>query len=118
MTEETKEVKVEEQVEEAKIEEPVEETKVEEPVEEAKVEKPSTEVVVEVPAEVMAKVGPIQKTPEEASKDLQGKKKTSKKKISHYNKVECLAEIERLEKAGHKYSKYYQEVKKRALSLS
>ena len=50
-----------------------------------------------------------------ASKELQGKKATTKKKVRCYTKEEALAEIKRLEKAGHQNSKYYATVKRRAL---
>ena len=49
---------------------------------------------------------PKKKTPQEEHKELQGKKKTSKKKIKYYSKTEAIQEIERLDKANHQTSKY------------
>jgi len=50
----------------------------------------------------------------EDHKQLQGKKQTAKKKVRNYNHQECLHELNRLERAGHQLSKYYDLVKARA----
>jgi hypothetical protein len=49
----------------------------------------------------------------EANKELQGKKATTKKKVRAYTHAEAVAEMARLERAGHQSSKYYKDVKKR-----
>ena len=52
-------------------------------------------------------------TKKEAHKELQGKKKTSKKKVKNYTHAECSSEIGRLERANHQQSKYYKTVDRR-----
>lgn len=54
----------------------------------------------------------------EASKKLQGKKATIKKKINKYTRSETYDELKRLEKAGHQQSIYYLRVKERAQELA
>ena len=60
-------------------------------------------------------------TPEqikEAHKELQSKKTTNKKKVRFYNHAEAQAELQRLERANHQYSKYYKVVKKRVTATA
>ena len=50
----------------------------------------------------------------DAHKELQGKKATKKKKVKSYTHAEAIAELQRLERAGHQQSGYYKDVKHRA----
>ena len=119
MTEEVKAEVVEEKagvVEEVKAEVVEEKAGV---VEEAKVEEQAVAVeeVVSAP-EVIVPPAPPKKTPQELNKEMQGERKTTKKKIQRFTREECFEELKRLErKTGHKNSKYYADVKNRALSL-
>ena len=97
-----------------------EETKVEETAEvtaeEKTEEEVATEAVEETPVVVVKKKQPTV-SPEqlrEAHKELQGSKATEKKKIKSYNHADCVAEINRLNRAGHQFSKYYRDVQQRA----
>lgn len=57
------------------------------------------------------------KTDQERHAELQGKKKTTKKKACRFNVEETKAELFRLEKAGHQQSQYYGQVLARAKKL-
>ena len=47
---------------------------------------------------------------QEANKEAQGKKETSKKKIRYYTATEIVDEMKRLERGNHQQSKYYQQL--------
>ena len=76
-----------------------------------------TEEITEV---VETEVVTKELTPEEkknAHKEKQGEKTTEKKKVKFYTAEECKAELSRLSKTNHQDSKYYEEVRKRAVTL-
>ena len=66
----------------------------------------------------------VAQTPEEKKKEmqekhkkLQGEKQTNKKKVRLYNKAEAMDEINRLERSGHRQSKYYKDVAEKIQSF-
>ena len=55
---------------------------------------------------------PVEKDPKESHKELQGERKTSKKKVNRLNIEEVESELKRLDKAGHGQSQYYRDIVK------
>jgi len=78
-----------------------------------------TEVVVEQAIEVTPVPEKQTETDDERMKrlkeehiKLQGKRATTKKKINKFTEVEKVAELKRLQKAGHQFSRYYIDIRK------
>jgi hypothetical protein len=76
-----------------------------------------TEVTEVTEEKVEAVTEAPKKTPQEINKEKQGKKANTKKKVKHFTKTEALAELKRLEKAGHENSVYYNHVLMKAKEL-